>query len=1033
MSPTVYNIPAGYSFADALAQGILERAGAKAPDINSGCEASGAKAPDVGSGREASVDNPLQLTDYTILLPSRRACRTLREAFLRLSGGKAILLPVLHPIGDIDAEEMALFHAAEEADAVSGASAVEESLDIPPAISRLERQLLLAKTIQKAGQNANLPQSFDQAVALAHELGNFLDEVQTERLGFEGLAKLVPEEFAGHWQKTLEFLKILTEHWPAILGERGVIDYAARRNLLLEAQVRAWEKHPPQKPVIAVGDPLTITVPAAAELLALVARLPQGALILPGLDMGMDTLSWDQLGEDHPQFNLKKLLRLAGIERDAVHSWELKKKTVVNESRVKLMSEAMRPADTTENWRKLTINEISPQALDGFLRLDCDTPQEEADVISFTMREALETPAKTCALITPDRRLARRVSLSLKRWGINVDDSGGQPLTELSVGTWLMLTAEMAEEALAPVTLLSFLKHPYMAAGLPPQEMREMVQALDQWALRGPRPSKGFQGLRDAVALLKSKKEPLLQWLDKIEFQMHEFTEMMTSPNATPFPVMLTCHIRMAEVLATTVNESGPGRLWQGEAGEAASEFLNDLLQSSRDVPPMSPEHYVSLLGTLLKSQTVRSRYGTHPRLSILGQIEARLYCADMVILGGLNEGTWPDLPAHDPWMSRPMRKKFGLPSPEKSISLAAHDFVQAGTAPEVIITRSKKVDGTPTVPARWLLRLETVLKAVGLEWPEAPALKYRQWVRDMDTPAAVTPISRPAPTPPVAARPRQLSVTQIESWMRDPYQIYARYVLDLKALDPVDADPGGAERGTFIHAALEKFITTFPDKLPPDAEKQLEDFGRAALIDMRIPQEVEAFWWPRFGKIVTEFIRQEREWRERAKPYLTETSGSWQFQAAQGPFTLTGKADRIDKFRDGSYAIIDYKSGFTPENSAVKSGLSPQLPLEALMLERGGFKDIATGTVNELVYWKVTGSGRVPVEKKSIHPKDYSVGEMVTDAEAGLKELVARFDDQATSYLSQPHADAKPRFSDYEHLARTKEWGVSGDEEEAA
>ena len=990
---TVYNIPAGHSFADALAQGILERTAA----------------------------DPLLLTDYTILLPSRRACRTLREAFLRLSGGKAILLPTLHPIGDIDAEEVAMFQAAEED--------VAQSLDIPPAISRLERQLLLAKTIQKSG----MTQSFDQAVALALELGNSLDEVQTERLGFDGLAKLVPEEFAGHWQKTLEFLKILTEHWPAILKERGVIDYAERRNLLLEAQIRAWEKHPPQKPVIAVGDPLTITVPAAAELLALVAKLPQGALVLPGLDMSMDTISWDKLGEDHPQLNLKKLMQLVGIERDDAQNWELKKKTAINESRVRLMSEAMRPADTTENWRKLTTNEISEHALEGFMRLDCDTPQEEADVVAFAMREALETPGKTCALITPDRRLARRVSLSLKRWGINVDDSGGQPLTELSVGTWLMLTAEMAEEALAPVTLLGFLKHPMLAAGISPSDMRNMVYALDQRALRGPRPSRGFQGLRDAIALLKSNQKPLLQWLDKLEAQTHEFTTMMASPDATPFPEMLTSHIRMAETLATTVDISGVARLWQGEAGETASEFLNNLLQSSRDVPPLSPEHYVSLLGTLLKSQTVRSRYGTHPRLSILGQIEARLYCADMVILGGLNEGTWPDLPAHDPWMSRPMRKKFGLPAPEKSISLAAHDFVQAGTAPEVMITRARKVDGTPTVPARWLLRLETVLKAVGLEWPEAPALKYRQWVRDLDTPSAVIPVSRPAPTPPVAARPRQLSVTQIESWMRDPYQIYARYVLGLKALDPVDADPGGAERGTFIHAALEKFITIFPDALPQDAEKQLQDFGRAALTEMRIPQEVEAFWWPRFERIVVEFIRQEREWREEAKPYLTETSGKWQFEAAGGPFVLTGKADRIDKFRDGSYAIIDYKSGFTPENSAVKSGLSPQLPLEALMLERSGFEKITAGQVNELVYWKVTGSGQKPVEKKSIKPKDYSVGEMIADAETGLKELVERFDDAGTPYLSQPHADAKPRFSDYEHLARTKEWGVSGEEGEEA
>ncbi|MFH1157991.1 MAG: double-strand break repair protein AddB [Pseudomonadota bacterium] len=982
-APTVYNIAAGQSFADALAQGILESA----------------------------VENPLKLSECTILLPSRRACRTLREAFLRLSGGKAVLLPALRPIGDVDADEVALF--------LAGGDDIAESIDIPPAVSRLERQLLLAQTIQKAEKEM----SFDQAAALALGLGHFLDEVQTERLGFDGLAGLVPEEFAGHWRKTIEFLKILTEHWPAILAERGVIDFAERRNLLLEAQARAWKKNPPQGQVVAAGS--TGTVPAAAELLSLVARLPQGMLVLPGLDTGMDAESWDALSGDHPQYNMKKLLLTVGIKRGDVQDWPLRKKPVVNSHRVRLMSEAMRPADTAEKWRKLKAGALSGEALDGFTRIDCDTPSAEADVIALSMRETLETPGKTCALITPDRRLARRVSLSLRRWGIAVDDSGGQPLTELPVGAWLMLTAEMAEEDLAPVTLLSFLKHPFLA-----EDLRCGVSALDELALRGPRPSGGFQGLRDAAAAADCKSLP--GWLDKIEARMKDFVQMMSSPGEKPFHEILTRHIRMAEDLAAAAGVPGPVRLWQGDAGEAASEFLGNLLRSSRDVPPLSPEHYISLLGTLLKTVTVRPSFGSHPRLSILGQIEARLYCADRVILGGLNEGTWPGLPAHDPWMSRPMRKRFGLPSPERSIGLAAHDFAQAGTAAEVIVTRSKKTDGAPTVPARWLLRLETVLKAAGLDWPETQAQKYRQWAKDMDRPPEIRPVSRPSPTPPVEARPRKLSVTKIENWMRDPYQIYAKYVLGLDALDPLDADPGGAERGTFIHAALERFIKEFPDDLPDDAEARLLAFGRNALTEMRIPQEVVAFWWPRFEKIAGLFIRQERDWREKASPYLTEIDGRWHFEAPGGSFTLTGKADRIDRLRDGSYAIIDYKSGVAPEPREVKAGLSPQLPLEAVILEKGGFEKIS-GKVSELIYWKVTGSGQNPVEKKSAVPKDASADQIIADAEAGLKALVARFDDASTPYLSRPRHDAKPRFSDYEHLARTKEWSVAGDDGEEA
>ena len=997
-TPSVINIPAGQSFADALARGILDRA----------------------------ADDPLKLSEGLILLPSRRACRTLREAFLRLSGGAALLLPRMQPIGDVDAEEVAMLLAA-EADA-------EDVLNIPAAISPLERQLLLAKLIRKAKSVQDQNASFEQAVALADSLGRFLDEVQTEGRDFKALGELVPQEFAEHWQLTLDFLKILTEHWPKILEERNVLDVAERRNRLIAAQIRAWKTHPPEYPVIAAGT--TGTVPAVRDLLGLVARLPQGEVVLPGLDRAMDDDSWGKLPEDHPQYNLKKLLDHLGLLRESVAEWELKKQPALNTQRVRLMSEALRPAETTERWRSLRTGDITEKALDGFSRIDCGTPQEEADIIALILRETLETPGKTAALITPDRRLARRVSLSLRRWGILIDDSGGQPLTELSIGTWFMLTAEMAEEELAPVTLLSFLKHPIMAGNMEQKNLSEMVQLLDKMVLRGPRPSTGFAGLRDAVLVLEDEvkeKRNLQAWLLAIEGEMRGFVELMASKKELPFRTLLEKHIRMSESLAATTEMNGAQRLWAWENSDSMSNFLSDLWATSREVPDLAPENYVTLMKNLLKSVTVRPHYGAHPRLSILGQIEARLYSADTVILGGLNEGTWPALPAHDPWMSRPMRKKFGLPAPERSIAIAAHDFVQAATAPEVIMTRARKVDGTPTVPARWLLRLETVLQAVGIDMPEGNARRYRQWLKDMDMPGEVKPVTRPGPMPPVAARPRKLSVTRIESWMRDPYQIYAQYVLNLRCLEDIDADPGGAERGTFIHAALEKFIKAFPDRLPPDATEKLLGYGQEALKEGRIPQEVEAFWWPRFQKIAEQFVQQEREWRETAKPYLTEVKGEWKFEAKEGPFLLTGTADRIDKFAGEEYAIIDYKSGFVPKTGDVEQGLSPQLPLEALMLEKGAFEKIASGKVTDLVYWRVTGSGQKPVERKSVLGRDSDIATVIATAETGLKSLVDHFDKPDTPYLSQPRAEAKPRFSDYEHLARVKEWGIAGEEEEAA
>ncbi len=974
-TPTVYNIPAGNSFADVLVLGILER----------------------------TKNDPLELSKYTLLLPSRRACRVLRDAFLRHSGGNAMLLPQMQPIGDVDADEMAL--------ALS-----EEALNIPPAISKLERQLLLARIIQKKDEEKN----FDQAVALAGELGAFLDEVQTERLEFDELINIVPDEFAEHWQETLTFLKILTSLWPTILKEQGFIDISERRNLLIEKQIEVWTNNPPTKHIIAAGS--TGPTPAAADLLALIAKLPNGEVVLPGLDNLLDDDSWQKLDDDDPQYFLKKLLNKINVDRNNVKNWNTE--TTTNTDRVKLLSEAMRPAETTDKWRDLSITDISEKALAGLTRIDCSTAQEEADTIALIMREAIETPEKTCALITPDRRLARRVAQSLRRWDIMVDDSGGQPLTEFPIGSYLMLIAEMAEDNLSPVTLLSFLKHPLLAASMPAPKLRDMVQFLDEYVLRGPRHSGGFSGL--LIEAQKTGNEDILLWIEEIKKQTNKFVETMSSSNDYNFKKLLLEHIKTAEQLATTTETEGSNRLWHGEAGEAAGNFVSELLSVADNIPELSPEHYISIFGMLLKSNTVRPRFGMHPRLNILGQIESRLYCADMVILGGLNEGSWPKLPKDDPWMSRPMRKEFGLPSPEKDISLAAHDFVQAASAKQVILTRAEKIDGAPAVPARWLLRIETVLKAIdeGLDIPKG--LNYKEFVKLINKPDALKAIERPHPCPPINVRPKKMSVTNIEKWMRDPYQIYAKYILKLKALEDLDADAGGAQRGEFIHLALERFITEHNKKLPPNAKEKLLETGNGILEELQIKKEVKAFWWPRFERIAEDFINQENEWREQASPHSTEKEGSFKFDN----FTITAKADRIDKMHDGSFAIIDYKSGVIPSKTNVEKGLSPQLPLEAIILEEAGFKDIGKNTVSEILYWKVTGSGEKPVELASAINKKTTAEKTINDAREGVKNLVEFFAQENTPYISYPRMNINIGYTDYEHLSRIKEWGISGDDE---
>jgi ATP-dependent helicase/nuclease subunit B len=695
--------------------------------------------------------------------------------------------------------------------------------------------------------------------------------------------------------------------------------------------------------------------------------------------------------------------------------------------RQRRLTEALRPARNTDAWRRLTPEDIPPQALEGITRVDAATPQEEADIIALLLREALETKGKTAALVTPDRRLARRVTESLKRWGINIDDTGGQPLSETPVGRYVLLLAAAAAEQLAPVALLSLLKHP--CAVLFPDRARHdaAVLDLDRYVLRGPRPDSGLAGLRDAFMrqsgdIPEDSAARVSEAIEKIDSifspLLHNFSD--TNKN---FAARLASLLHAAEALA-----GSDADLWRGVDGEAAADFFAELITAAQHVPPQWYGDDHALLRILMKDTSVRPRNSAHARLSILGLIEARLQGADLVILGGLNEGTWPALPPPDPWMSRPMRLAFGLPAPEKMIGITAHDFVQAAAGGEVVLTRALRADGAPTVPARWLQRLDAVLKAVGLEWPPARAAQLRAWRMDMDRPGVITPASRPAPCPPVALRPRRLSVTKIERWMRDPYQIYAQYVLGLEPLDPLDADPGGAERGVFIHAALEAFIKRYPEEMPEDAVEKLLALGRKALSDLRIPREVEAFWWPRFERIAAGFVEQERAWRAQASPHLQEIFGLWTLDMPGGKFSVSGKADRIDRLHSGGFAIIDYKSGQVPESTDVRRGLSPQLPLEAVMLAKGAFPGVQ-GDAHALIYWKVSGSGQAPVEQKSVLKAGDEFDDALKAAEIGLQQLIARFDDAATPYYSQP-LGVQSGFSDYDYLARVREWAQNAEGE---
>ncbi len=967
--PQIFSIDPGIPFLEALAAGILRRYGR----------------------------NPDALARVTILLPTRRACRNLSDAFLRAADGAPLLLPVIRPLGDADEDELDL------------RGALDASQQPMPT---LERDLLLARLLMLTPLAGGDPAN---ALHLARPLAALLDTTQTEEVGLDKLPDLVQGELADHWQQTVQFLAIIREQWPAIKAERGQLDSAEHRRLRMQAWIDLWRAAPPHDPVIAAGS--TGTIPATARLLHLVARLPQGCVVLPGLDQHLDDASWAELREEptHPQYALAQLLEKLEVARAEVQPWS----DMAQEEtpRLSLLREALLPPEQTHRWRDLPPPPAA--AFDGLQRIEAPGPREEAMAIALAMRETLEIPGRTAALITPDRGLARRVAAELRRFDIAVDDSAGRPLGQTPPAILLrQLNAALAED-FAPVPLLSLLKHPFLRLNLPRGEWLRWVRLLEREALRGTLKGKGLDGLAGKIGentrltgIFEDFRAALLPLLDA-------FSQAQSS-----IPQMLRALIGCAERLcATTSGRDMP--LWQQEDGEALHGLMVDLLGSGESFGPIAPAQWPRLFEALLAGAVVRPRWGSHPRLSILGLLEARLVRADRVILAGLNEGTWPPQPEEDPWLSRPMRKQLGLPAPERRLGQTAHDFVMAAAHADCILSRSAKVDGTPTVPARWLARLEARL-GENDAWKATLQNPYLHWADMLDRPAMYKQTdSRPRPRPPVAARPRALSVTRIEEWIRDPYALYARRILALKPLDELARPADARVRGEAIHDTLEKFLRQHPDALPDDdaALAELLALGQETFAPYMQQPAVAALWWPRFERAMRWFLDYERERRMHGfRPVLLEQKGELEFAAPAGSFTLSATADRIDRSAFGMLSILDYKTGTPPTAKQVKAGLAPQLALEAAIAKAGGFADLPAAAIAELVYIRLRG-GEVPGEASSIEGKNIPGADELADiALNGLKNWVSRFDDASMPYLSRPRPQFVAYAGDYDHLARTAE-----------
>jgi ATP-dependent helicase/nuclease subunit B len=979
--------------------------------------------------------DPLALADATLFLPTRRACTLAREAFLDATGAPAIALPRIVALGEIDEDELAF------ADAAQG----EDALALPTALSPLERRLLLSRLVlawserlkPRRGDPALIVHSPAAAFALADDLARLIDDMTTRQVPWERLDRLVPDNLDRYWQLTLDFLKIARDAWPAILAERDAIDPAARRDLLIEAERRRLERHD-GGPVIAAGS--TGSMPATARLLATIAQLPRGAVVLPGLDTDLDDAAWDLIGgakdeppaAGHPQLAMQALLRRMKVARGDV--------VALGEAapRAKLVSEAMRPSAATERWAERIDERTRAAALADVAVIEAAHAEEEALAIAVVLREAVHE-GKTAALVTPDRALARRVSAALGRWGIAADDTGGDPLPDTEAGVFARLVAEAGLGGLAPVTLLALAKHPRFRLGAAAGAHARTVAALELALLRGPRPRPGSAGLAHALANFRKgalhSSDPRRKVRDGDLDAARHFVDALGAAlkpleeiaRGHAFTALAALHAQALRALSR--DDTGVEVAFAEDDGDELARAFEEIAEQSESLL-VAPGDYGALFDAAIAERTCRRAGRPGARVRIFGLLEARLVHVDRVVLGGLTETVWPPDARGDPWLSRPMRLELGLDLPERRIGLTAHDFAQLTGTREVILTRAAKLAGAPTVASRFTQRLAAVAGETLWNAAIRRGGKYLHWARDLDRAETVRAIARPRPRPPLEARPSQLSVTEIEHWLRDPYTIYAKHVLRLAPLDAVDTPPGARDRGTVIHGAIGEFTETYQKGLPADPFGALIKLGEEKFAVLQDYPEARAFWWPRFVRIARWFVAWEAMRRANTVALHAEIKGRLEIAAGNRTFTLTTRADRIERLRDGSFAILDYKTGATPTARQVGAGLSPQLALEGAILAAGQFEGVEGGTLGAFAY--VSLRGRDPAgEEKPIIFEDGTAADHAKRALTRLTEVIVRFENVETPYRALVSPMWKTRYGDYDHLARVMEWSAGGEDEE--
>jgi len=940
--------------------------------------------------RATHADRPPEaLARVRLIVNTRRMVRRIRALF---DAGPPCLLPRIELVTDLGRSHLLA--------------------DLPDPAPNLRRRLQLTRIV--AALIEAQPDLAPRAALhdLSDSLAVLMDEMQANGVAGDALDRLDVSDLSGHWARALDFLRIARDYAARTAeGEPGPEERQARVAARLATE---WAVDPPRDPVILAGS--TGSRRSTRALMEAVARLPQGTVLLPGYDFDMPDAVWatmdDPLGhEDHPQFRFALLLRRLGLAPGDVRPWP--GGTAPAPGRNRVVSLALRPAPVTHQWRAEGPDLPAPEtAMAGVTLIEAPSSRDEALAIAMRLRAAVEEDV-TAALITPDRLLTRQVAAQLDRWGITPDDSAGEPLHLAPAGRLLRHVAGLYRDRLTAEMLLALLKHPLTHTGSDRGGHLTLTRRLEK-ALRRhgpPHPDRDFlaafaerQGTDAAAAWARWVTE---QFMDRRD------------PEPRDLAARVADHLALADAISAG-RDGATGSLWRVRSGDDTARAIRQLVEEAGHGGPISARDYVTLIDSLLSRGEVRDPDTGHPGVLIWGTLEARVQGADLVILGGLNEGTWPVPPAPDPWLNRTMRHRIGLPVPERRIGLSAHDFQQAAAAPEVWLTRAIRSQDAETVPSRWIARLVSLLDGLDAGRPALAAMRSRgaEWLdraRQLEAVERVPPAPRPAPCPPVDARPRQLSVTEIQTLIRDPYAIYAKRVLRLKPLDPLMKVPDALLRGTVVHAILEAWLKAqIADGTDPNAEALLR--VAETHLDGEVPwPEARVLWHARLSRVAGPFVRAEVARQSLARPTWFEVKG--EAALPEFGFRLTAKADRIDLDPAGNLHLYDYKTGQLPSEKT-QLQFDRQLLLSAAIASLGGFDSVSSARIAAATYLGVGAGAKVMAAPVGAVPPEAVWLE--------FRRLIGAWMEEGRGFTARRAMFSKTDTGDYDQLARFGEWDVT-------